>query len=89
MFILNINDTDIIIDHKDRNTFNNCKNNFRICSSFNNYKIALPSGTAKYGGFTDWFIEEFNKPSFTLECGLGENPLPFSDFNKIMPFFSF
>ena len=36
--ILNINDTDIIIDHKDRNTFNNCKDNFRICNSSNNSK---------------------------------------------------
>lgn len=47
------------------------------------YKISFPLGTAVYGGFTDWFIEEFNKPSFTLECGLGKNPLPFADFNKI------
>ena len=57
----------------------------KTISRLTGYKIALPSGTAKYGGFTDWFIEEFNKPSFTLECGLGENPLPFSDFNKIYP----
>ncbi len=57
----------------------------KTISRLTGYKISLPSGTAKYGGFTDWFIEEFNKPSFTLECGLGENPLPFSDFNKIYP----
>ncbi len=52
-------------------------------SRLTGYKISLPSGTAKYGGFTDWFIEEFNKPSFTLECGLGENPLPFSNCDRI------
>ena len=57
----------------------------KTISRLTGYKISLPSGTAKYGGFTDWFIEEFNKPSFTLECGLGENPLPFSDLNKIYP----
>lgn len=57
----------------------------KTISRLTGYKISLPSGTAKYGGFTDWFIDEFNKPSFTLECGLGENPLPFSDFNKIYP----
>jgi predicted dehydrogenase len=28
----------------------------------------------------DWFLREFGKPSFTVECGKGENPLPFSDF---------
>ena len=55
----------------------------KTLSRLTNYKISFPSGTAKYGGFTDWFIEEFDKPSFTLECGLGENPLPFSDFDKI------
>ena len=57
----------------------------KTISRLTGYKISLPSGTAKYGGFTDWFIEEFNKPSFTLECGLGENPLPFYDFDKIYP----
>ncbi len=63
-----------------------CKNSLSIAktiSRLTGYRISLPSGTAKYGGFTDWFIEEFEKPSFTLECGLGINPLPFSDFEKI------
>ena len=55
----------------------------KTLSRLTGYKISFPSGTAKYGGFTDWFIEEFDKPSFTLECGLGENPLPFSDLDKI------
>lgn len=55
----------------------------KTISRLTNYKISLPSGTAKYGGFTDWFIDEFNKPSLTLECGLGINPLPFSDFESI------
>lgn len=55
----------------------------KTISRLTGYKIALPSGSAKYGGFTDWFIEEFEKPSFTLECGLGKNPLPFTDFEKI------
>ena len=55
----------------------------KTLSRLTGYKISFPSGTAQYGGFTDWFIEEFDKPSFTLECGLGENPLPFSDFEKI------
>ena len=55
----------------------------KTLSRLTGYKISFPSGTAKYGGFTDWFIEEFDKPSFTLECGLGKNPLPFNDFEKI------
>lgn len=55
----------------------------KTLSRLTGYKISFPSGTAKYGGFTDWFIEEFNRPSFTLECGRGENPLPFSDLDII------
>ena len=55
----------------------------KTLSRLTGYKISFPSGTAKYGGFTDWFIEEFDKPSFTFECGLGENPLPFGDLDKI------
>ena len=55
----------------------------KTLSRLTNYKISFPNGTAKYGGFTDWFIEEFDKPSFTLECGLGENPLPFNHLDKI------
>jgi g-D-glutamyl-meso-diaminopimelate peptidase len=55
----------------------------KTLSRLTGYRIAFPSGTAKYGGFTDWFIDEFDKPSFTIECGLGKNPLPFSDMGRI------
>lgn len=44
------------------------------------YRLSKPAGPAAFGGFTDWFIREFGKPSFTVECGKGTNPLPFSDF---------
>lgn len=44
------------------------------------YQLSKPEGPAAYGGFTDWFVREFDRPSFTVECGKGENPLPFSDF---------
>ncbi len=55
----------------------------KTVSRLTGYKIALPQGSAKYGGFTDWFIDEFDKPSITLECGKGENPLPFSELDSI------
>ena len=51
----------------------------RLCALCG-YTLAKPEGMAAYGGFTDWFIREFGRPSFTIECGKGENPLPFSDF---------
>ncbi|MBQ2117529.1 MAG: gamma-D-glutamyl-meso-diaminopimelate peptidase [Clostridia bacterium] len=40
------------------------------------YRLSAPSGTAAYGGLTDWFITEFDRPAFTLECGKGKSPLP-------------
>ncbi len=47
------------------------------------YRLSHAEGLAAYGGFTDWFIREFGKPSFTVECGKGENPLPVTDMPMI------
>ncbi len=55
----------------------------KTISRLSGYRISFPTGTAKYGGFTDWFIESFERPSFTLECGKGVNPLPFSNYDEI------
>lgn len=37
-----------------------------------------------YGGFKDWFILKYKKPGFTVEVGLGENPLPLSCFDSCL-----
>lgn len=52
----------------------------RIISEMTGYALSEPDGTAAYGGLTDWFVAEFGKPSFTIECGKGQNPLPPDDF---------
>ena len=36
-----------------------------------------------HAGYKDWFIQQFNKPGYTMEVGLGESPLPLSQFDKI------
>ncbi len=36
-----------------------------------------------YAGYKDWFIQEFRRPGFTIELGLGVNPLPLGQFDKI------
>jgi g-D-glutamyl-meso-diaminopimelate peptidase len=36
-----------------------------------------------HAGYKDWFIQEFNRPGFTIEFGLGENPLPVSQYEKM------
>lgn len=35
------------------------------------------------GGYKDWFIQETGRPGFTIEVGIGTNPLPFSTFPEI------
>ena len=36
-----------------------------------------------YAGYKDWFIQQFNRPGYTIEVGIGENPLPLSQFEEI------
>ena len=36
-----------------------------------------------WAGYKDWFIQEFRRPGYTIEAGLGENPLPLSQFHDI------
>ena len=52
-------------------------------SQISGYALGKAEGAAAYGGFTDWFINEFDRPSFTIECGKGSNPLPLSDLSMI------
>ncbi|MDR1467195.1 MAG: M14 family metallocarboxypeptidase [Oscillospiraceae bacterium] len=55
----------------------------QIISASSGYVVSKPIGTAVCGGLKDWFIQEFNRPGFTIEVGLGENPLPISDLPQI------
>lgn len=55
----------------------------RVISRLTGYAAGTLQGESAMGGLTDWFIKEFNKPSFTLECGRGENPLPVSQIMGI------
>lgn len=36
-----------------------------------------------YAGFKDWFIQDWRRPGFTVELGMGINPLPLSQFDEI------
>lgn len=47
------------------------------------YRREIPDGIASYGGYKDWFIKKYKKPGFTIEIGIGENPLPLSDFDSV------
>ena len=47
-----------------------------IMATSSGYSLDIPLGLANGGGFKDWFISEFKRPGFTVELGLGQNPLP-------------
>jgi g-D-glutamyl-meso-diaminopimelate peptidase len=36
-----------------------------------------------YAGYKDWFVQEYQRPGFTVEVGVGTNPLPISQFPTI------
>lgn len=38
---------------------------------------------ADFAGFKDWFIQDYERPGFTIEAGRGVNPLPLSDFETL------
>ncbi|HWP80450.1 MAG TPA: M14 family metallopeptidase [Candidatus Acidoferrum sp.] len=47
------------------------------------YALSDPEGVASYAGYKDWFIQDWRRPGYTIEVGLGKNPLPISQFNGI------
>lgn len=46
-----------------------------IMAASSGYALDVPTGLAYGGGFKDWFIEKQQRPAFTVEVGLGKNPL--------------
>lgn len=54
-----------------------------IMATTSGYALDVPMGLAVGGGFKDWFISKYRRPAFTVEVGLGENPLPIADAYKI------
>ena len=47
------------------------------------YELADTPEESAYAGYKDWFIQEFRRPGYTIEAGVGENPLPIGQFDEI------
>lgn len=47
------------------------------------YRLADVPFISSFAGYKDWFLQEYRMPGYTIEAGLGNNPLPISQFNKI------
>ena len=55
------------------------------------YRFAAVSGylvedtpyASGFAGYKDWFIQNYNRPGYTIEAGIGDNPLPLGQFDTI------
>lgn len=47
------------------------------------YTLAEVPYASSFAGYKDWFIQQFRRPGYTIEVGLGTNPLPLSQFDEI------
>lgn len=47
------------------------------------YSLEQTPENSSFAGYKDWFILNYNKPGFTIEVGLGTNPIPISQFAGI------
>lgn len=47
------------------------------------YELADTPYESAFAGYKDWFIKFFGRPGYTIEVGMGENPLPLSQFDTI------
>jgi g-D-glutamyl-meso-diaminopimelate peptidase len=55
----------------------------QIFSNVSGYAISANPGEASFAGYKDWFIQDFRRPGFTIEVGMGANPIPISQFPQI------
>ncbi|MGN0982348.1 MAG: M14 family zinc carboxypeptidase [Candidatus Limivicinus sp.] len=52
-------------------------------SAVSGYAVEETPYASGFAGYKDWFIQQFNRPGYTIEAGLGVNPLPISQFDQI------
>ncbi len=52
-------------------------------SRISGYQLDNVIDIGSYAGYRDWFIQDYRRPGYTIETGLGENPLPINQFEKI------
>lgn len=55
----------------------------RYFGEVSGYAVEETPQESGYAGYKDWFIQEYNRPGYTIEVGLGENPLPMEQFTQI------
>lgn len=48
------------------------------------YRLEEVPYVSGFAGYKDWFIQDFDRPGYTVEAGAGENPLPLGDLNRMV-----
>ena len=54
-----------------------------LFAELSGYEAVETPYVSGFAGYKDWFIQDFDRPGFTIEVGRGVNPLPLSDFGGI------
>jgi hypothetical protein len=81
-FIFNINDPNIIIDHKNRNGLDCQRKNLRICTHSQNSKNKKASGSSKYLGVTVYMNKIRRKILIRAQINNGEKMVTLGYFNN-------
>ena len=54
-----------------------------IFADVSGYRLAEVPFASSFAGYKDWFLQEYRRPGYTIEAGIGQNPLPISQFDEI------
>lgn len=61
----------------------NARNIAGTFSAVSGYAVEDTPYASGFAGYKDWFIQDFDRPGYTIEAGQGVNPLPISQFDNI------
>lgn len=53
-------------------------------AALSGYRLSEIPYASSFAGYKDWFIQDFNRPGYTIEAGLGENPLSLSQLPQMV-----
>ena len=56
----------------------------QVFSHLTGYALEPVPPESANAGLKDWFIKRFFRPGFTVEAGLGENPLPLTQLDELV-----
>ena len=54
-----------------------------VMARVSGYTLADTPYESSFAGYKDWFIQHFRRPGYTVEVGIGVNPLPLRQFPEI------